>query len=107
MKKSSIFLPALLMILLLNLGSCSKDPKPPCDGQGQICITNKLDSTVIINIVQNNQLISIDKDNMKCLTLPGEIAYTFNITMNTYYKDTTILITDCDYKNYIIQKPLP
>jgi len=104
MKRVLLVNAVMAVLLVMVFAGCKDDPTPiPCDGKGQVCITNKMDSTVTINIVQNNLQISIDKDNMKCLSLNGGIAYTFNITMNSFYKDTTILVSNCDYENLVLE----
>ena len=83
--KRVLLLNAVMAVLLVMVFACKDDPTPiPCDGKGQVCITNKMDSTVTINIVQTNLQMSIDKDNMECLSLNGGIAYTFTITMNHF-----------------------
>jgi hypothetical protein len=104
MKRVLLLNAVLATLLVLVFAGCKDDPTPlPCNGTGQVCITNKMDSTVTINILQNNLQLSIDRDNMECLTLTGGVAYTFNITMNSFYKDTTILVSNCDYENLVLE----
>ncbi len=104
MKIFRFLLPALFVITLLVAAGCKQKETIPCDGIGRICFTNKLDSTVVIDIFQLNRQISVLKDHMECLDLDGDVAYNFKLTCNEFYKDTTIVISTCDDKEYIITK---
>ncbi len=108
MKSFRLLLPALLLIIvsISFTPGCSEDPAVPCDGVGQICFTNKLDSIAVIDVLQLNLEFAILKDEMQCLTVAGDQAYNFRITCNDYYKDTTLVITTCEDEQYIIKKTL-
>ncbi|TSA27921.1 MAG: hypothetical protein D4R67_05085 [Bacteroidetes bacterium] len=104
MKKSFLIIPGLLVFVLLIFFSCKKKKTvEPCDNTGRICITNKLDSVATIQIVQKNHVFDLDKDYMECLTLTGDNPYTFKITCNTFYLDTTIMVLLCDDKQLILE----
>jgi len=105
MKKYFLNFPAAMIALLILLASCASDePAPPCNNTGTLCIENKLDTTIIINIVQKRQQAPVKKDYMECFTLEANIAYTISITGAGYSKpDTTILMLACDNKLMIVQ----
>lgn len=104
MKKPILIIPGLLVVLLvLSFGCKKKKSVEPCDSTGRICITNKLDSIATIQIVQKNQVFDLDKDYMECLTLTGDNPYTFKVSCNTFYLDTTIMLLSCDDKQLILE----
>ncbi|NQV03271.1 MAG: hypothetical protein HQ542_11535 [Bacteroidia bacterium] len=104
MKKSLLIVPGILVLVLLIFFGCNKkDPVEPCDKTGQICITNKLDSTATIQIVQMNHLFDLDRDFMECLVVTGDNPYNFKISCNTFYLDTTIMILSCDDLQLILE----
>lgn len=104
MKILRFFLPATIIAILLITAGCKQEETIPCNGIGKICLTNKLDSTVVIDVLQLNLQFSILKDHMECLELTGDVAYNFKLTCNEFYKDTTIVVSVCDDKEYIILK---
>ena len=104
MKILRFLLPALFITALLVTAGCKQEETIPCDGIGKMCFTNKLDSTVVIDVLQLNLQFSILKDHMECLELTGDVAYNFKLTCNEFYKDTTIVVSTCDDKEYIITK---
>jgi len=105
MKRSLLIIPALIALaVILTVGCDKKKTNEPCDNMGRICITNKLDSISTIQIVQLNQVFEMDKDYMQCLSLLGNNPYTFKVTCNTFYLDTTILIQACDDIQLILEK---
>lgn len=104
MKKLVLIVPAILVIFLFSfLGCKKKTPVEPCDKTGRICITNKLDSIATIQIVQMNHVFDLDRDYMECLVVTGDNPYTFKISCNTYYLDTTIMILSCDDLQLILE----
>ena len=106
MKKYSLIFTLLIFTAILVFYSCkSKGTTDPCSASGTLCIENKMDSTVLVNIVQKHQQISLKKDYMQCLSLEANVAYTFSITGSGYTKaDTTILILPCDNKLFIVKQ---
>ncbi len=106
MKRARLLLPALILLSIFIFNRCSQDTATPCNGVGQICFTNKLDSIAVIDVLQLNLQFAILKDEMQCLTVTGDQAYNFKITCNDYYKDTTLVISTCEDHQYIIQKTL-
>lgn len=104
MKKVLLIVPGLLVIFLLVFFGCKKkDTVEPCDNTGRICITNKLDSIATIQIVQMNHVFDLDRDYMECLVLTGDNPYTFKVSCNTYYLDTTIMILSCDDLQLVLE----
>lgn len=104
MKIFRFLLPVLFITAILVSTGCKEKETIPCDGIGKICLTNKLDSTVVVDILQLNLQFSILKDHMECLELDGDVAYNFKLTCNEFYKDTTIVVSTCDDIEYIILK---
>ncbi|MBL7138555.1 MAG: hypothetical protein ISS17_07265 [Bacteroidales bacterium] len=104
MKKSLLIVSGILVVTLLILFGCKKkDPVEPCDNTGRICITNKLDSIATIKIMQMNHVFDLDKDFMECLIVTGDNPYTFKVSCNTFYLDTTIMILSCDDLQLILE----
>ena len=68
-----------------------------------MCITNKLDSIATVQVVQMNNVFYLDKDFMECLTVIGDNPYTFKISRNAFYMDTTIMILSCDDLHLILE----
>jgi hypothetical protein len=105
MKTIVKLLPAIILAVLIFSAGCEKkDPVIPCDGKGEICFTNKLDSAVLVLVVQTNFQMTIERDHMECLTLDGDQAYTFDFTATGFHSDTMIVISSCDKESYLIQK---
>ncbi len=104
MKKSLLIVPGILVVILLVFSGCNKKTTPdPCENKGQICITNKLDSTATIQVVQTNLVFDLDKDYMQCLVLTGDSPYNFKITSNKFHLDTTFILLSCDDKQLILE----
>lgn len=104
MKKSLLIIPGILSITLIVFFGCKKkDPVQPCDNTGRICITNKLDSTATVQIMQMNHIYDIEKDFINCLVVTGDNPYNFKISSNTFYLDTTIMILSCDDIQLILE----
>lgn len=104
MKKSFLIVPGILVLLLVIFFGCKKNTTvEPCDKTGRICITNKLDSTATIHIVQMNHVFDLDRDFMECLVVTGDNPYNFKISCNTFYLDTTIMILSCDDIQLILE----
>lgn len=106
MKKYSLIFCLFICATIATFYSCkSKTATDPCSASGTLCIENKMDSTIQVNIIQKHQQISLKKDYMQCLNLEANIAYTFSITGSGYSKpDTTILILPCDNKLFIVKQ---
>ena len=100
-----IYSSIILVAFIVAAGCKKKETQEPCDKTGRICITNKLDSTASIRIVQLNQVFDLDKDYMECFTLTGESPYTFKVSCNTYYLDTTFMILSCDDLQLVLELP--
>ncbi len=104
MKKSLLIIPCIVILALIFMIGCNKNnPVEPCDKTGRICITNKLDSVATIQIIQTNHLFDLDKDYMECLTLTSDNPYTFKISCNAFYLDTTFMILSCDDLYLIVE----
>jgi|GEM_PF-704479 hypothetical protein len=101
-----VIMTGVLVLAGLSLISCKKKhPEKPCDNKGKIWLTNKLDSTATIKIVQLNLIFDLVKDHMDCLILEGDNPYTFNITSKNYRLDSTFMVLICDDKEWVLEKP--
>ena len=104
MKNTVLFFSFLLLCFsLLSSGCTKKKDSVPCDGKGTLCIENKLDSTIVISIKPTHAQYTLLKDYMNCTELDGGQAYTINVAGTGIDRDTTITITNCDKKLFIIQ----
>ena len=100
-----VFAAVILAVALLFIGCKSKTTEDPCSNSGKLCIENKMDSTITINIVQKHQQVTMKKDYMECFNLEANIAYTVSISGSGYSKpDTTFLILPCDNKLFVVQQ---
>ena len=105
MKKSVLAISVILFAALLALSACSKKTTAdPCAGIGILNISNKLDSTLSVKILETNNITSIKKDFTLPFSLPGNQPYTISIDGPQYHKDTTIMILFCDNKMFVVQK---
>lgn len=94
-----------MIFVIVFYGCKSKGTVDPCSGAGTLCIENKMDSTITINLVQKHQQITMKKDYMQCLSLEANVAYTLSITGSGYSKpDTTFLILPCDNKLFVVKQ---
>ena len=106
MKKYFLIFSAVAVSLVMVLTGCkSKTSSDPCSASGKLCIENKMDSTIVINIVNKHQQVTMTKDYMQCFILEANIAYTISISGAGYNKpDTTFLILPCDNKLMVVQQ---
>ena len=108
MKKILIVL-NLLIITSAIIISCKKNTEPAaCGGTGSLCISNKRDSLLIVNIVQIHTTVNISHDQMICENLNGGNTYTLKFSGPAYtsdLKDTTFLVQNCDKKLMTILPP--
>lgn len=93
----------ILFFLFIFAGCSSKDDNPPCENKGTICIENKLDSTLTVNIQQIHYQFQIRKNYIECVELDGNQPYKFSYSAPGYVKDTTFMVIACDNKMFIIQ----
>jgi hypothetical protein len=106
MKQSIAIIAGIILFgIIISTGCKKNEPEQPCDNKGRICITNKLDSTATIRVVQLNQVFDLDKDYMQCLSVTGDNPYTFKVSCNTYYLDTTFMILSCDDLQLLLELP--
>lgn len=105
MKKIVIFLTFFLVSAFFIFWGCkSKNSAQPCDNKGNICIENKLDTTMTVFISQLHETLTVQKNFMQCVDLGGGNAYEFVISSLNYHLDTTILINICDRQLLIIKQ---
>jgi hypothetical protein len=105
MKYQSTIGIALLFVYLLTFSSCKQNKKnEPCNNNGTICFNNKTDSTVKISITEAHNQFDLIKDNLKCITIEGDKAYTLHFLGKKYQKDTSIVLVVCDQRDYVIIK---
>jgi hypothetical protein len=106
MKKYFLFASAVVLVFIVLLSGCkSNPPEDPCNNMGQLCVENKMDSTIIVNIVQKHQQVPIQKDFMECFDLDANQTYTLSISGAGYTKpDTTFLILPCDNEVFVVKK---
>ena len=94
---SLLFSGLLIFALALSTGCNSKKSSTPCDNKGKVCILNKLDSTLTVDIMQVHTQFEILKDNEYCVELEGDQPYKFTITgPNHDIRDTTFIVVGCD-----------
>ena len=106
MKKSIRIFYLMIITLVFTFVACkSKKTEDPCNNTGTLCIINKMDSTIIVNIVQKHQQVPMKRDYMECFVLEANIAYTISISGSGYSKpDSTLLILPCDNKHLVVQQ---
>ena len=106
MKKYFLITSGFVLILIMMFPSCkSKTIQDPCNNMGKICVENKMDSSVVVSIVQKHKQITLPKDYMECFDLDANLAYTVSISGSGYTKpDTTLMILPCDNKLIVVQK---
>jgi hypothetical protein len=104
MKKYFLFACVIAVSVILGFSGCKDNTtEPPCNNMGKLCIENKMDSTVIVNIVQKKQQVTLQKDYMECFDLDGNMPYTISISGSGYTKpDTTLMILPCDNKLFVV-----
>jgi hypothetical protein len=103
MKIKRMFLFVLSLIFLSIIFACKeKNVVKPCDGNGTLCINNKTDSSVIIEIVEAHNTFTLDKNSLQCVQLKGDQLYTINIDGYNFYKDTSLMVLTCDRKDFVI-----
>jgi hypothetical protein len=106
MKKPIRIFYLMIITLVFAFVACnSKKTEEPCNNTGTLCIENKMDSTITVNIVQKHQQVPMKKDYMECFVLEANIAYTISISGSGYSKpDTTLLILACDNKLMVVKQ---
>lgn len=106
MKKYFLFASGFILIMFIVFSSCkSKSPQDPCNGMGKLCIENKMDSTVVVSIVQKHQQVTLQKDYMECFDLEANLPYTVSVSGSGYTKpDTTLMILPCDNKLIVVKQ---
>jgi hypothetical protein len=88
-------------VLFISCNNKDKSPTP-CDGNGSICFNNKTDSAVRITIKEVPDQFSLEPDNIKCVSMKGNVLYKFNIIGRKLYKDTSFVLQICDKKDFVI-----
>jgi ABC-type enterochelin transport system substrate-binding protein len=103
--KTSLLSIAFCMSFVLLVNSCSRKNKevPPCDNKGKLCLTNKTDSAVKVTIKEAPNQFTLEKDNIQCVLLDGNVLYTISITGKKYDKDTSVMVSVCNEKDIIIR----
>ena len=99
MKISGIITASVFAVFLifLTIGCKSKKETKPCDNKGKVCIENKLDSTMTVNILQMHYQFQIARNYIKCVELEGNQPYKFTFTgPNHDIRDTTFIVVACD-----------
>jgi hypothetical protein len=106
MKKYFLFTSGIILVSIILFSSCnSNTPADPCNNIGTLCIENKMDSTVVVSIVQKHQQVPLEKDFMECFDLEANQPYTISISGSGYTKpDTTLMILPCDNKLIIVKQ---
>jgi hypothetical protein len=106
MKNYLLFTSGFILIMIMVFSSCkSKSTQDPCNNMGKLCIENKMDSTVVVSIIQKHQQVTLQKDFMECFDLDANLPYTISISGSSYTKpDTTLMILPCDNKLIVVQQ---
>jgi hypothetical protein len=95
----------ILLIIILLSGCKSNPPEDPCNNAGKLCIENKMDSSVVVSIVEIHQQITLQKDFIECFDLEANQTYTLSISGSGYTRpDTTMLILPCDNKLIVVNQ---
>jgi hypothetical protein len=97
----AIFLCCFVLVISCN----NKDnPTSPCDNDGTICFNNKTDSIVKVTIKEAPDQFSLEPDYIKCVSIKGNVLYTFNFLGKNLYKDTSFVLQVCDKKDIVIMR---
>lgn len=106
MKKYFLFASLTALSLILGFSGCKDNTtEDPCNNLGTLCVENKMDSTIVVNIVQKKQQVTLKKDYMECFHLDGNMPYTISISGSGYSKpDTTLMILPCDNKLFVVKQ---
>jgi hypothetical protein len=105
MKKYFLIFTVVFIAMCLAFSGCKSTTTEPCGNTGTLCIENKMDSTILINIVQKRQFVPLQKDFMECFNLEANVAYTISISGSGYSRpDTTLLILPCDNKLMVVKQ---
>ena len=106
MKKYFLFASGFILFIFMTFLSCkSKTTEAPCNNTGSLCVENKMDSSIVVSIVQKHQQITLQKDYMECFDLEANLPYTISISGSGYTKpDTTFMILQCDNKLLVIKQ---
>ena len=106
MKKYFLFVTVISLLFFLGFSGCKDNTiEDPCNNMGTLCVQNKMDSSVIVNIVQKKQQVTLKKDYMECFNLDGNMPYTISISGSGYSKpDTTLMILPCDNKLFVVKQ---
>jgi hypothetical protein len=106
MKKYFLFTAGIFLVFIIFFSGCkSNSSVDPCNNSGKLCIENKMDSTVVVSIVEKHQQITLQKDFMECFDLEANQPYTVSISGAGYTKpDTTLMILPCDNKLIVVQQ---
>ena len=106
MKKYFLLSSGVILFLIVMLSACkSNPPEDPCNNTGQLCIENKMDSAIIVSIVQKHQQVTLPKDFMECFDLDANQPYTVSFSgSGIAIPDTTLMILPCDNKLIIIKQ---
>jgi hypothetical protein len=107
MKNHILYGTGILLLMMLVFYGCKNDsPAEPCNNTGQICIENKLDTTVTVSITQTHKQVPLQKDFMECFVLDANQPYTFSISGPGYnMPDTTLMVLPCDNKLIVLENP--
>jgi len=91
---------AIVVIFFALISGCSK--KNDSDGikpvvndsihNGRLCIENRLDSTMLVNIIETNQQFTIIKDYLHCSELKGNKTYHINYHSPQLSGDTALYL---------------
>ena len=106
MKRHFLITSVIILVCITLLSSCnSTTPADPCNNTGTLCIENKMDSTVVVSIVQKKQQVTLQKDFMECFDLEANLPYTVSVSGAGYTKpDTTLMILPCDNKLIVVKQ---
>lgn len=106
MKKYFFLFSVISFLTFSGVTGCkSKTEEDPCNNTGKLCVQNKMDTSVVVSIVQKKQQVTLQKDYMECFDLEGNMPYTISVSGSGFSKpDTTIMILPCDNKLYIINQ---
>jgi hypothetical protein len=106
MKKLVSILSLLVLVLSITVLSCSKKKdSQPCDNKGTLCIENKMDTLVTVNIMPVREQFNLEMDYIRCVDLEGNQPYTITISKPNYQWDTVLIVLPCDNKLLVVRLP--
>lgn len=104
-KMRHLYLAAELLALLFftALFSCTQEEtKEPCEGIGKLFVSNKTDSAIRVEIVEDHNTFTVQENYIEYVPLAGDNQYQVIVQGRTTQIDTTLLLPTCGKIDLII-----